>query len=88
MMAWELLALWMIVVGTVTWFIRDERRLRAEADIARAARYYAHAPKYRHVSAEVAEQPTLPPRRAAGGLSAEQREFMQSMLTARRMAQD
>ena len=87
-MAWELLALWMIVVGTVVWFIRDEKRLRLNADLERAARYYAHAPKYRHVTAEPAEQPVLLPRRTIGGLSAEQRAFMQSMLAARRTAQD
>lgn len=75
-MAWELLALWAIVIGTVTWFVRDERRLRAEADIERAARYYAHAPKYRHVAVDPI-MPDLPPRRT-GGLSEQQR----SVLTA------
>jgi hypothetical protein len=83
MMAWELLALWTIVAGTVIWFIRDEKRLQAEADIQRAARYYAHAANYRHVSPAPVEQPA-PPRRAVGGLSAEQRAFMQSILAARR----
>lgn len=87
-MAWELLALWAIVVGTVVWFIRDEKRLRAEADIARAARYYAHAPKYRHVSAAPIEPPAAPPRRVTGGLSAEQRAFMQSLLAARQATPD
>lgn len=84
----ELLALWTIVVGTVIWFIRDEKRLRAEADIERAARYYAHAPKYRHVPARPTEPPAPPPRRPAGGLTAEQRAFMQALLAARPTAQD
>ena len=78
-MAWELLAMWVIVIVTVTWFVRDERRIRAEADIERAARYYAHAPKYRHVAAEPAK-PAEPPARRSGGLSERQRAFLTSYL--------
>ena len=74
-MAWELLAMWAIVIATVIWFIRDEKRLRADAELQRAARYYAHAPKYRHVAVEPVTEPTLPPRRT-GGLSSEQRAFI------------
>jgi hypothetical protein len=74
-MAWELLAMWAIVIATVIWFIRDEKRLRAEAELKRAARYYAHAPQYRHVSVEPAEAPALPPRRT-GGLTQVQRAFI------------
>ena len=74
-MAWELLAMWAIVVATIIWFIRDEKRLRAEAELKRAARYYAQAPKYRHVSVEPAEAPALPPRRT-GGLTQVQRAFI------------
>lgn len=76
-MAWELLAMWVIVVATVIWFIRDERRLRAESELQRAARYYAHAPKYRHIAVEPAAAPALPHRRT-GGLSSEQRAFIQN----------
>jgi hypothetical protein len=56
-MAWQVLAMWGIVIVTITWFVRDERRLRAEAKLAEAARYYAHAPKYRHVAVEAARTP-------------------------------
>ena len=74
-MAWELLAMWAIVIGTIIWFIRDEKRLRAEAELQRAARYYAHAPKYRHVAVEPKAKAALPQRRT-GGLSSEQRTFI------------
>jgi len=74
-MAWELLAMWGIVIATIIWFIRDERRLRAEAELKRAARYYAHAPQYRHVAVEPAAEPVMPQRRT-GGLSREQRAFI------------
>lgn len=87
-MGLELLALWLIVAGTVIWFIRDEKRLRAEADIERAARYYAHAPKYRHVPPAPVEEPMPPVRRAAGGLSPEQRAFMQALVAAKPTTQD
>ena len=84
-MAWELLAMWAIVIVTITWFIRDEKRVRAEADVQRAARYYAHAPKYRHIAVEPAEAVAVPQRRT-GGLSREQRALMET-LVAKRSAQ-
>lgn len=80
-MAWELLAMWAIVIATVIWFIRDEKRLRAEAELKRAARYYAHAPQYRHVSVEPAGAPALPPRRT-GGLTEVQRAFIAELTRA------
>lgn len=45
-MEWQLLAMWMIVLTTMLWFVRDERRLRA-AVLARQARYFA-SPAYKH----------------------------------------
>ena len=74
-MAWELLAMWGIVIATIIWFIRDEARLRAEAELERAARYYAHAGKYRHVTAEPAAEAPMP-RRPTGGLTSQQRAFI------------
>lgn len=73
-MAWELLAIWVIVVAAVTWFVRDEKRRTAEADIARAARYYAFSPKYRYA---LAESPP-PPRKMPGGLTQAQRAFFKT----------
>ena len=72
-MVLELLAIWAIVIATVIWFVRDERRLAADADLARAAAYYAHASKYRH--AMVHSDPVPQPRPRATGLSADQRAF-------------
>lgn len=78
-MAWQILAMWSIVIVTITWFVRDEKRQRRDNELAEAARYYAHAPKYRHVTAEPAVVEAAPVRRV-GGLSAAQREYMQSLL--------
>lgn len=75
-MAWELLAMWAIVIVTLIWFVRDEKRLRAEADIERASRYYAHAAKYRHLTPERAAEPIPAPSLRTGGLSSEQRAFI------------
>ena len=77
-MAWEVLAMWAIVIATVIWFIRDEKRLRAEAEMKRAARYYAHAPQYRHVTAEPIAQPAAP-RMRTGGLTRVQRAFIEAL---------
>ena len=46
-MAWEIVAIWAIVVATLVWFRRDEDRERSKA-LAEQARYFATAPRYRH----------------------------------------
>ena len=74
-MAWQLLAMWGIVIATITWFVRDERRLRADAELAEAASYYAHAPKYRHLAVD---EPVAVPARRVGGLTSKQREYLQA----------
>jgi len=76
-MLWELLAIWAMVIVTLVWFFRDEKRRVADADLARAASYYAHAPKYRHVAAEPIPVPV--PVRRTGGLSEEQRAFLRTL---------
>ena len=78
-MVWQVVAMWVIVIVTITWFIRDERRLRADAVLAKAARYYAHAPKYRHVPAERPVAAPAPTPRV-GGLSETQRKVLRGML--------
>jgi len=80
-MAWEMVAIWVIVVATLVWFVRDEKRRRADARIAEAARYYAHAPSYRHRAVEPPAAVPLPPRRT-GGLDSVQRNYLRSMLRA------
>lgn len=76
-MAWQLLAMWGIVIVTITWFVRDERRLRADAALAEAARYYAHAPKYRHVAVD---EPAPVPAQRVGGLSKTQRAYLRALV--------
>lgn len=46
-MAWEIVAIWAIVIGTLIWFRRDEDRLRSRK-LAAQARYFATAAPYRH----------------------------------------
>lgn len=83
-MAWEILAMWAIVLTTIIWFIRDEKRLRSEAELKRAARYFAHAPQYRHLTVEPAEAPlAAKPLPRTGGLSREQRAFIEAFSTSR-----
>jgi O-acetyl-ADP-ribose deacetylase (regulator of RNase III) len=77
-MVWQVLAMWTIVIATITWFVRDERRVRYEAAVAKAARYYAHAPKYRHMTAEPVAVPA--PAARVGGLSPAQRKVLKGML--------
>ena len=77
-MAWQILAMWSIVLVTIVWFMRDEKRLRHDAKLEAAARYYAHAPKYRHISVDDAFTTPMPTRRV-GGLSESQRAYMQGM---------
>lgn len=61
-MAWQLLAMWVVVLATVIWFIRDERRRRADREIERAARYYAYAPRFRHVTRAPTPEPVAQPQ--------------------------
>ncbi|WP_332686511.1 hypothetical protein [Devosia sp.] len=77
-MAWEILAIWAIVILTITWFVRDEKRLNAELAVARAARYYAHAPKYRHASVKATDGAAPTPPRRTGGLTETQRAFLKA----------
>ncbi len=48
----QLAAIWAIVIVSFVWFVRDELRLRRLARLNKAARFYAHAPQYRHVRTE------------------------------------
>lgn len=46
-MAWELFAIWSIVAATVTWFVRDEVRIR-QRGLLDQARLYATDAAWRH----------------------------------------
>ena len=64
-MAWEIVAIWAIVIPTLVWFVHDERRIRAER-LAERARYFATAPAYRHeVRLPVSARAPTPPQAAA-----------------------
>lgn len=80
-MAWQLVAIWFVVAAATAWFVRDERRRQGDADLARAARYYAHIPRPRHVAPTTAsvELPTL--RRQ--GLLHSDRAYFDRYLAAR-----
>jgi hypothetical protein len=49
-MAWELLAIWIIVAATIYWFFRDERRVTAQS-LQQQAESFATSPAWRHQSA-------------------------------------
>lgn len=53
-MVLQLALMWAILIGTLVWFARDERRL-AHEKLDRAARYYATAPQYRYISVDAEE---------------------------------
>lgn len=78
-MVWQVVAMWTIVIATITWFVRDERRLRREAVLVKAARHYATAPQYRHVTVELPMDVPAPARRV-GGLSRSQRDYLETMV--------
>ena len=46
-MAWELIAVWAIVIATLIWFVRDERRRHARK-LDAMARHFATAAAWRH----------------------------------------
>lgn len=75
-MVWQIFAMWAIVMATIIWFVRDERRLAANAAMARAATFYAHAPKYRYQASEQ-PAPAMPVKRT-GGLTENQRAFLEA----------
>lgn len=44
-MAWEIFAIWAVVIATIAWFVHEERRLIANASLAQASFLYPRAPK-------------------------------------------
>lgn len=78
--AWQLLAIWAIVLGTFVWFVRDERRIEADRALARAARYYAHAPRFRALAQP---EPTPLPRPRSGAIRHADRAYFEQMLAGR-----
>ena len=79
-MAWEILAIWAIVILTVTWFFRDEQRLRS--------RPAPDVPTTSHiqVAAEPITLPVAAPRPRAVGLTADQQAFVKALMASRETA--
>ena len=73
-MAWQLIAIWVLVAAAVAWFVRDEHRRHADAELARAARYYAHAPQFRHMGPDATAE-VMPAFRQQGLLHADRAYF-------------
>lgn len=75
----EIAAIWVIVLVTTVWFVRDERRLQEERVRARA-RHFALSPAHRYKAPADAPVPVsvaVPNR----GLSSAQRRYLQSYLS-------
>ena len=74
-MAWELLAIWLIVAATIVLFIRDERRI-ASARLEERARGFATATAFRHREPPPRQAPARP---VSGDLTAIQRRFAEEL---------
>jgi hypothetical protein len=83
-MAWEILAIWIIVAATVVWFVRDERQKRLSG-LMEKARGFATDPAFRHREPEPALVPVIartaaPPKPlAADDLTPMERRFLESL---------
>jgi hypothetical protein len=58
----QLALLWAIVLATIVWFVRDERRQNREK-LEQAARFFAQAPQYRYAPAPAPSAPSAPAQR-------------------------
>lgn len=79
-MVWQLVAIWLIVVTTFAWFVRDEKRLQ-HARLDQAAKFYAQAPQYKYVPRNSA--PIEPPKRKTGSLLRNDQAFFDRYLNQR-----
>ena len=75
-MAWQILAIWALVMASIAWFVRDERRLIANATMAQAAFLYPPSSPG-HDADDDSESPAQTGRRAE--LSSVEREFLQAL---------
>ena len=71
-MVFQLVAMWLIVVATVVWFVRDERQ-RSASKLRLQARHFAVTPHYRGTYRE--PEVVLPPPLRRPTLSAADRAF-------------
>ncbi|HTN60225.1 MAG TPA: hypothetical protein VL147_01565 [Devosia sp.] len=69
----QVLAVWLIVMTTIVWFMRDEKR-RRDGALSAQALAYAKAPHYRH-PAPAESAPPMPIARQAGLRAADRAYF-------------
>jgi hypothetical protein len=81
-MAWELVAIWLIVGVTLVAFVQSERR-REMATLKARARHYALSPAYRHQTSEA----PMPQAYTPTGLSQSDRLFLQTLANRKRPSQ-
>ena len=77
-MAWELVAIWLIVAATVIWFIRDEDRIKQQK-LAERARLYATGAAWRHMPRPAVEPMVSRIVAAPGKQSALQTKFLEEL---------
>ena len=75
-MAWQILAIWALVMASIAWFVRDERRLIANASMAQAAFLY---PPSSHGDDADEDNAAAPQTGRRAGLSSVEREFLQAL---------
>lgn len=84
-MAWQILAIWAVVMVTITWFVRDERQLLANASLAQA-RFLYGAPHYTTptpAAADPASAPVAAPPRPARELGRDGKAFLEALSDGR-----
>ena len=72
-MIFQVVAMWLIVLATIVWFRRDEKR-RRDGALSAQALAYAKTPYYRH-PAPAESAPSMPIARQAGLRAADRAYF-------------
>jgi hypothetical protein len=80
-MVFQLLAMWLIVVVTLVWFVRDERQ-RGAGKLRLQALHFAAAPHYRGAYRE--PEAVSPPPLRRPTLSAADRAFLEAFVSKAR----
>lgn len=80
-MAWEVVAIWLVVAVTLIVFVRSEKQ-REMAALRARARHFATAPAYRHHSLEASHAPRHP--YVPMGLAASDRLFLEDLARRRK----
>jgi|GEM_PF-2041641 hypothetical protein len=79
-MAWQILAIWTVVMVTIGWFVHSERQLLGNASMAQARLLYGRRRRQPEAdeAAPTPEEPAAVPRRSEGPSRAE-REFVKAL---------